>query len=264
MSTSTLTKPDSPAPPVSSPTASFSLLPRTTIGTKYIVALTGLGLLLFVIGHMVGNLQVFLGRDALNAYAEKLKGMPALLWVVRIGLLAIFVLHIFLAVKLKLRNRQARPSRYVIDRTTKASKASLTMIWSGLAILFFVIYHLLHFTIGVTNPTYFDQEQTVEKKVAINVDDKKIEGTETKERHDVYSMVVLSFRDPFISGTYILAMLFLGMHLIHATPGMFQTLGMQTEHWQQRLHRLGVAVAVIIVVGNISMPLLILLRVVPL
>ena len=122
-----------------------------TISSKYVVALTGLALTGFVLIHMLGNLLVFVGREQLNNYAHTLKSNPGLLWTARLGLLVMFVVHIYLALQLKLKNRAARPTAYVFQHTEEASFASRTMVWSGLAILFFLLYHLAHFTLGLTD-----------------------------------------------------------------------------------------------------------------
>src|SRR5262245_46672025 len=121
----------------------------SSIGSKVVVAVTGIGLLGFVIGHLLGNLLIYGGPNALNGYAKALEDNLALLWTARLGLLSIFVLHVGLSVRLSLRNRAARPVRYACEGTVRASYASRTMLYSGLVILAFVIYHLLHFTFGV-------------------------------------------------------------------------------------------------------------------
>src|SRR5262245_25657755 len=115
---------------------------RSSLGKKYLMALTGLALIGFVIAHMSGNLLIFAGRDALNSYAHALKDRPALLWTARTGLLAIFLLHVYLGLVLSLQNRAARPSRYVYEDTLHASWASRHMLLTGLVLLAFIVYHL--------------------------------------------------------------------------------------------------------------------------
>ena len=122
------------------------------MNAKVLMAVTGSGLLLFVAIHMLGNLQIFLGQNVLNAYAKRLKDLPALLWMARGGLLALFAGHLALAVHLQRVNRRARPERYIVNDAVDTSLASRTMLTSGLVIFAFVIYHLLHFTLGVTDP----------------------------------------------------------------------------------------------------------------
>ena len=120
---------------------------NSTLGKKYLMGVTGLALFGFVIGHMVGNLQIFLGPEALNAYGAFLKSMPKFLWVARIGLLACVALHIWSAIQLSLENKAARPTTYAASGNMGVSYAARTMIWSGLIVLAFIIYHLLHFTV---------------------------------------------------------------------------------------------------------------------
>src|SRR5262245_46815714 len=109
----------------------------SSISSKVIMALTGIGLVLFVIVHMAGNLQMFVGRDAMNAYGVALRKMPLLLWLVRCGLIAIAVVHVVMSIRLKLQNRAARPVYYAHKNTVKATLASRTMVISGLIILTF-------------------------------------------------------------------------------------------------------------------------------
>ncbi|MEM8681490.1 MAG: succinate dehydrogenase cytochrome b subunit [Planctomycetota bacterium] len=203
------------------------------------MAITGGGLVLFVIAHMLGNLQIYLGQEALNAYAYKLKSMPALLWTARTGLLAIFAAHLGLAFYLRRVNRRARPQAYAFQDNVEASLASRTMLLSGLVIFAFVIYHLLHFTLGVTDP-----------RLADLVDE--------QGHHDVYSMVVLSFQNGWVSLAYIVAMGFLGLHLSHAVSSMVQTLGWVSASYRRWVDRVGLSVAGILMFGNISIPVAVL------
>jgi succinate dehydrogenase / fumarate reductase cytochrome b subunit len=221
------------------PKGGLRLVPRTTVGAKFVVAVTGLGLLAFVIAHMLGNLQIFLGPDALNAYAQFYKDHAALLWTARLVLLAFLIVHMALAIQLALRNAAARPTRYVYQHTEYASLASRTMVVTGLAVFFFIVYHLLHFTVGVTNPDDFALRDSL-------------------GRHDVYGMVIAGFRNPFITGAYVLAQLFLFMHLSHAVPSTFATFGLNRPRWDRGLRRAGLAVAYGIAIGNIAIPLSVL------
>jgi len=209
------------------------------VSAKLLMALTGSGLLLFVVAHMLGNLQIYLGQDVLNAYAKKLKDMPALLWVARSGLIAVFVGHLGLAIYLRQTNRKARPGRYVVNAPIDTTLASRTMLTSGLVIFAFLIYHLLHFTFGVTDP--------ISHRL-----------TDDQGRHDVYTIVVVGFQNEYVSSAYVIAMLFLGLHLSHASSSIFQTLGLVSDRWRTLLHRAGFVVAVTIMVGNISIPMAVL------
>jgi succinate dehydrogenase / fumarate reductase cytochrome b subunit len=219
--------------------------PLTSIGAKGIMAITGAGLTLFVIAHMLGNLQIFLGPEHLNAYAAQLKALPELLWTARIGLLVFFITHIVLAFWLTIRNSEARPIPYVYQATRQATVASRTMMYSGLLMLAFVIFHLAHYTFGIGHPEY-------------------LEFKDPKDRHDVFRMTVEGFRVWWVSLAYILSMLFLGLHLSHGIASTFQSLGLNSPRWRPWIERGGLALAVILTVGNIAMPVAVLCRVVTL
>jgi succinate dehydrogenase / fumarate reductase cytochrome b subunit len=210
----------------------------SSIGKKVIVALTGIALLLFLLGHLLGNLLIYVGPDALNTYGHKLQSMGPFLWVIRFSLLAIFVIHIVATVQLTRQNRAAR-NRYAHGATVQASKASRTMIISGLIILAFVIYHILQFTVGSIDPELMSFKTS--------------EGY-----HDIYKMVVIGFSAPFVSGFYIFAMSLLCMHLSHGFSSVFQTLGLRTEKSWPVIVFVGWAYAAFIFLGNISIPITVL------
>src|SRR5436309_4260826 len=222
----------------------------TTVGSKYLVALTGLALTGFVIAHMTGNLLIFKGRDALNSYALFLKDRGALLWLLRIGLLAAFVLHIALAVRLALRNRAARPERYVYEDTVQATYASRTMIWSGLALFAFVIFHLLHYTFGAVLATAPDGTNFLDLTESIA----QTSPRDPARRHDVYAMTIYGFRNVPVSVMYIIAQLFLGLHLWHGIGSTFQSLGCNSPRWNPLISGIGRFLAVFLTIGNIPMP----------
>ncbi|GAB4323014.1 MAG: hypothetical protein Kow0074_14900 [Candidatus Zixiibacteriota bacterium] len=213
---------------------------NSSIGIKIIVAVTGGLLLLFVIGHLIGNLQVYLGPDALNTYGEKLRAIPALLWAVRLGLLAVFSVHVIFTIRLALLNRQARPVAYTKKTAIKATLSSRTMVVTGLMTLAFILYHLMHFTFRVTNPAY----QTL---------------VDAHGRFDIYSMVIMGFQNEFISIAYIVAMILLGFHLNHGIASFFQTIGWNNPRTQTLFERLAFVIAAFIVIGNISIPISIML-----
>lgn len=213
---------------------------RSSIGKKAVVSVTGLLLSGFVVAHMLGNLQIFMGQDALNAYAKKLQSMPLLLWPARLFLLAVLILHLAVSLKLAFENRKARPVQYVFKDTVQASFASRTMVLTGLIIFLFIVYHLLHFTLGITNPDFFHL-------------------VDAKGRHDVYSMAVLSFQNYYISGVYILAMFFLCLHLSHGLSSFPQSLGLSEEKCIPRLKCFANLAAVIIFLANSSIPAAVLL-----
>lgn len=212
---------------------------KSSIGRKVLMAITGLIQFGFVVGHMIGNLQIFIGQEQLNAYSQALKDFPALTWSVRTIVLVSIIIHIWNAVRLYFENRASRPIRYVINSTVQASLASRTMFWTGLGILLYVMYHLLHFTFIVTNPKY---EHLVD----------------AAGRHDVYSMVVLGFQNYIISGVYIVALLLLFYHLSHAIFSLLQTLGLNNPRVQPTLKGIAYAVSVVIFIGFVSIPVAVL------
>lgn len=211
----------------------------STIGTKVVMAVTGLVLLLFVIGHMLGNLQVYAGPAQLNGYAKKLRDMGPLLWIVRAGLLAAFVLHVVSAFRLDRLNRAARPVPYRTAEPQVTTYAARTMLWSGLVVGAFVVYHLLHFTFGVTNPEH----------AALRTP----EGL-----HDVYGMVVRGFSLWPVSLAYVAAQALLALHLSHGASSAFQTLGTTHPRLAFLKGGFGPVVAIVIFLGNVSIPLAVL------
>lgn len=217
----------------------------STVGSKYVVAVTGLLLTGFVIVHMIGNLQVFAGQDAVNRYAQFLKDMGALLWVARIGLLLIFLTHVIWAVRLSIKARKARPVPYVYKDTVQASLSSRTMIYTGLVILAFLIFHIAHFTLGAVKGA------EVKPGVVVNY----LELRDAMGRHDVYSMVIYGFRDPVVSVLYLIAQALLFMHLGHGVQSTFQSLGINGPRWNTALRMLGWTVALIVVGGNFAIVL---------
>jgi succinate dehydrogenase / fumarate reductase cytochrome b subunit len=208
------------------------------------MAITGFIWFGFVIAHMLGNLQVYQGPEKLNTYAKFLKDLGPLLWVARAGLFVAFFGHVIVAIMLKRQNSAARPVSYSKDSTIQASKASTTMIYSGLLLLTFLVYHLLHFTLGVTNPDHFANDYILKNGDVV---------------HDVYAMVILGFQQPVVSIAYIVFMFFLALHFSHALGSMFQSLGIAAPKHNPRLQKLATTLAIIVFVGNTSMPLSILL-----
>lgn len=200
----------------------------STTGKKAVMAVSGCILFLFVIGHLIGNLQIYEGPEKLNHYAQFLRSMPALLWVVRITLLTMVLLHIWSSVQLGLRNLDARPSGYVQKKAAGSSYASRTMYWSGPIILAFVIYHLLDFTFGTVNPNY--------------------------QEGNVYANVVASFQAIPVAVFYIFAMVLLCLHLFHGVWSMFQSLGFYHPRYTAWLKRGAAVIAILIAAGNISIP----------
>ena len=213
---------------------------QSSIGRKILVAITGLALVGFVVVHMLGNLLVFAGSDVLNAYAKKLADLGPLLWVMRLGLLAAVVIHIVATVQITIANRASRPRPYGVDATRAATKAGRTMIWSGLTILVFLIYHLMHYTWGVAND-YYNPENT---RYFLPSGD-----------HNVYNMVVDGFSWVPASLFYIVAMGLLFSHLGHGVASIFQTLGITTPKSRPIIEGAGKMLAFALFAGNSLMPL---------
>jgi len=204
----------------------------STVGKKAVMAVSGMVLFLFVIGHLIGNLQIYEGPEKLNNYAKFLRSVPAALWTVRITLLVMVILHIWSSIQLALLKFDARPVGYVKKKATKSSYASRTMYWSGPIILAFVVYHLLDFTFGTLNPHF--------------------------EEGNVYANVIASFQLIPVSAFYIVAMLLLCTHLYHGLWSMFQSLGYSHPRYTPVLKRSAAVVAILIAAGNISIPLSVL------
>lgn len=200
------------------------------------MAVTGIILFGFVLVHMLGNLQVFLGPDGYNAYAKFLKGTPELLWAARATLLSSVILHIASGIRLAILNRRARPLDYQKKAYTRASWTSRAMLVSGSVVLGFILFHLAHFTLGLTDPTHY-------------------ELVDPKGRHDVYAMFIWGFKNPIVSWGYVIAMVLLGLHLEHGVSSMFQTLGVGHPRYRALLDKIGPAFAILVVLGNISMPI---------
>lgn len=219
----------------------ISNLISSSVGKKFVMAITGLLLFLFVVGHMVGNLQFFLGAEAINRYGHFLQSNVELLWPVRIGLLVIIGLHIWSAVNLTMENRAARPKPYAHQEVVAASYASRTMIWSGFIILAFIIYHLLHFTVQarVINGTGVDFHGL-----------KDGEGI-----HDIFAMIVIGFSNIWVVAFYIFAQFLLFMHLGHGVSAMFQSLGLKTPAYACAINCFARFISWMLFVGYISIPI---------
>lgn len=218
---------------------------RSALGKKAVMAVTGIVLFGFVLGHMVGNLKLYMGNDEtgvpkINVYAEGLReiGAPVLghgeaLWIARIILLVAVALHVLAAWQLTMINRRARQGGSYARFTPQASTyASRTMRWGGVIIFLFVIYHLLHFTFGNAHPDF-------------------VPG-------DVYRNVVVGFSNPLVSGFYIVAQVALGFHLYHGLWSLFQSLGWNGPRLNSFRKQFAAVFAIIVSVANISFPLAVL------
>lgn len=216
----------------------------SSLGKKYIMAMSGCLLFLFVVAHLLGNLQIFLGPDMINRYGHFLQSNPELIWPARIILLAMVALHIWAAVKLTIENRAARPVGYAQYEVVAATYASRTMFMSGLIILVFIIYHLLHFTVQV-------QQMNLTGENFIDFHD-------PQQRHDIFRMMVVGFSNVWVSGFYLLGMALLCLHLSHGVSSMFQSLGWKNKAYGPFLDQFARIGAVAIFIGYSSIPVAIL------
>jgi succinate dehydrogenase cytochrome b subunit len=223
---------------------------KSSVGKKYIMAVTGVVLFLFVIGHLAGNLQFFIGREAINRYGNLLQTNPEIIWPVRLILLLMLGLHIWSASTLTLENRAARPVGYDVYEPLSASLASRTMYLGGSIVFIFIIYHLLHYTFMVQylNLTHQSFAAFMEK----------LPGQVPSERHDIFKMMVVGFSNPLVSGFYVLGLALLCLHLSHGASSMFQSLGWKNEAYRPFLDRAAHVVAWLIFLGYTSIPVAVL------
>jgi succinate dehydrogenase / fumarate reductase, cytochrome b subunit len=216
----------------------------SSLGKKYLMAVSGLALFIFVVGHMLGNLQVFLGPETINAYGHFLQSQPELLWGARIGLLVMVAIHIWAAVKVSAENRAARPKGYAAAKLPGASYASRTMFVTGLILLGFIVYHLLHFTVQAKGINFTGTDfRTLH---------------DSQQRHHVYNMIVLGFSQPVVAIFYIVSMTILSVHLSHGVASMFQSLGLKNRKFGQAIDRFALIAAGCLVVGYSSIPIAVL------
>lgn len=223
---------------------------KSTIGMKIVMALSGIALFAFVIGHMVGNLQVFLGETVLNHYAEFLQGEKLLLWIARLGLLSMLVAHVWSSIALVMRAKAARPQGYKTLKSRASTYASRTMRISGPLILLFIVYHLLHFTVGFQTLGLGD--------TAVTTTVEHCQMLQGELECQAYDNVIKGFSMPLITAFYIVCQLLLGMHLGHGAYSMFRTLGLSNPRFDRPARGFATGVAVLIVVGNCSIPLAVL------
>ncbi|MEN9733970.1 MAG: hypothetical protein RLZ45_1965 [Verrucomicrobiota bacterium] len=221
---------------------------RSSLGRKYIMAGTGALLFGFLIAHLAGNLQVFGPPELINTYAYFLKSKPGLVWGARLGLLAVVGLHVLSAVSLSAQNRAARPVPYGGVKTPYAAPLnSRTMLLSGVTILAFVIYHLLHFTALMPGVNGVGDFRHLETTLPTGV-----------KAHDVYAMMVLGFGVWWVSLAYLIAQSLLFMHLSHGLASMFQSLGFRSHTWWPRVQLFAKVASVALFVGYASIPVAIL------
>jgi len=214
-------------------------LVKSSVGKKYLMAITGIGLFLFVIGHMIGNLQVFLGPEAINRYGHFLQTTPEILWPARVGLLAFVFIHVAAGIALVIENRQARDRQYEVTRIVDASQASRTMLLSGCVIFSFVVFHLAHYTLMTLHPEFRNLHDAA-------------------GRHDIYRMLVVGFQNEAVSVFYVISIGLLCWHLSHGVGAMFQSLGLKNEVYAKRIDYFAQIAAIIIFFGYVSVPISVL------
>jgi succinate dehydrogenase / fumarate reductase cytochrome b subunit len=208
----------------------------SSIGKKVVMAVSGVALFGFVVAHMLGNLQVYLGPTRLDDYGAALRKVPALLWAMRLGLMAAAGAHVWAAWSLTRDNWAARPEGYRRKTDLAATYASRTMRWSGVILLLFIAYHLLHFTTGHAHPQF-------------------VEG-------GVHHNFVTGFQVWWVSAFYVLAMVCLGFHMYHGVWSMLQTVGLSHPRYDFLRHAFATFVTAVVVAGNISFPVAVLTGVV--
>jgi len=203
----------------------------TTIGKKAAMAVTGIVLYGFVIAHMLGNLQVFMGPEQLNGYAKKLHDLGPLLWVMRGVMLVSFVTHVVTVLQLTTRTSAARSIGYRVKKNLATTYAAMTMKWGGIFLACFIIFHLAHFTIPGSGMGVYQHDST-----------------------NLYVNVINGFKVPWITGIYVVAQIFLGMHLYHGAWSLLQTLGFNHPKYNERRKLIAQAIGVAVAAGNIAMP----------
>lgn len=208
----------------------------STIGKKVVMAVTGIVLVGYILAHVTANLLIFVGASAIDAYAAKLRTLPILLWGVRGLLLASVALHIVAAAQLTVRMRAARPTPYRRFDPQASSPASRTMRWGGVALLLFLVYHILHFTTGQAHPDFIHLAP--------------------------YHNVTTAFRTWWVAAIYVVAMFALAMHLYHGTWSMFQTLGIEHARVNAARRRLATLIAVLVPLGFVAVPIAVLIGVI--
>ena len=214
------------------------LLTQSSVGRKIIMAVTGFVLVAFVCVHLLGNSSVFIGADAINAYAQKLHSLGPFVWVFRLVMLAAFAIHIFFGIQLTLENKAATPEKNVQIKRLKTGFGAETMIVSGLVMLAFVIYHLLHFTVRVTNP-----------EIYVPLGDHGMV--------DVYVMMVQGFSSALPVIIYVVGLFFLFLHVGHGIQSLFQTLGLSNDKSLPFMEIVSKLVGVVLLVGYVSIPMLV-------
>lgn len=212
----------------------------SSLGSKLIMGITGLGFIGWLCLHLIGNLAFFGGAETMNTYAALLQDNPPLLWGQRAVLFLIVVLHVWRGIALAIGNRAARPQQYAVKKYRKATFASRTMAVSGGIVLVFILFHLAHFTVGWVVPEYMTLEDSA-------------------GRHDVFLMLKKAFSNPGIVALYAVGLVSVGLHISHGFWSAFQSLGLTGKRWTPFAVLVGRVLAVVIVLAFLSIPVAALL-----
>lgn len=208
----------------------------SSVGKKYVMAITGIILCLFVTGHMVGNLHLFMGADSINHYAHFLQGLGPVLWLIRLVMGTVLVVHLIFGTWLFFGNRSARPIKYQKFSTVEATLPSRLMIYTGALILAYAVYHLLHFTVQSLDPSY-------------------LTFTDAEGRHNVFHMVVVGFGNYAATAIYMTGMIILGTHIYHGGSSIFQSLGLNNTKYRPLIDKIGPLWAIVVGTGFFVVPL---------
>lgn len=210
-----------------------------SIGRKAVMAVTGLLMVLFVVGHLLGNLSIFAGANGINAYAQKLHEMAPVVWATRIVMGVAVLVHLVISIQITLENSEANPTKYAVSRYLRATFASKSMIYTGLLIGCFIGYHLLHFTIRALPGT--------------------VMGLDALDRFDVFTMVVSAFQKLPIALLYVVGMIALFLHLSHGVQSTFQSMGLNNDKSLPAFSTFGRVLSTIFLIGYGAIPVAILI-----
>ncbi len=212
---------------------------QSSVGRKIIMALTGIVLIAFICVHLLGNSSIFIGPDALNAYAQKLHSLGPVVWIFRLVMLFVFVVHIIFGIQLSLENSAAKPDKNIQIKRLRTGFAAQTMVISGLVLLAFVVYHILHFTVRVPGMGVYEMNPATDMV-------------------NVYTMVVSGFHQAFTVLLYVVGMIFLALHVSHGFQSFWQSLGTNNDRTLPAFVSISKVFAVIVLLGYSSIPLLII------
>ncbi len=230
---------------------------NSTIGLKLVMATTGFILVGFVVVHMLGNLQIYLGPTVFNDYSQMMQSTK-LVWVLRLIMLGAIAGHVMTASRLTMRNSEARENEYEGSlKAQTSSAAGRLMMHTGVIVLIFIVVHLAHFTLGLVHPENFHFHEMLQGNtwVAVPSDFDTTTLAASELRHDAYAMFVRGFQSPAMAIFYIVCNCAVMFHLYHAVASMFATLGLSNRDSRGLFKLVGISIAVIVLLGNISFPI---------